>query len=176
MNCVGFSIHRLEIEAGDLLALYENGSRIRFLQADDELELHALAGAAASEHRQSFATLHGQINSVQDDLDAKGLVQTSQHHRWSRVLTAGTVRHRGIGQNHEERRHDDRTRRGNSNSCGATLRAHPLEAADHSDDQPEDGSAESWRKKVAEVSACETAMDEFGKGNGIDQSIREPAK
>jgi len=51
------------------------------LQADDQLEQHALAGAAAPEDGQSFSTGHGQIDPTQYDLATERLMYASQNQR-----------------------------------------------------------------------------------------------
>jgi len=90
-------IHGLEREAGDLLPVDENRAGAGLLQADDQLEQDAFAGAAATEHGQSFATRDGQIDAIQNDLAAKGLMQAPQDNSWSVSLPAGGFRRRGGG-------------------------------------------------------------------------------
>ena len=65
----------VESQAGDVLPVNANRSRVRFLQADDEPQQYALAGAAAPQHRQGLAAAHGQADPVQDLLTSKGLMQ-----------------------------------------------------------------------------------------------------
>src|SRR3984885_10145170 len=67
--------HVVESQARDVLAVNENRSRVWLLQADDEPQQDALAGAAAPEDCQGFAALHAQADSVQNFLRAKRLMQ-----------------------------------------------------------------------------------------------------
>ena len=45
----------VECQAGDVLPMDANRSRVRLLQADDEPQQYALSGAAAPQHRQGLA-------------------------------------------------------------------------------------------------------------------------
>src|ERR1700679_449473 len=65
----------IETKSGDVLTLDENQSRIRLLQADDEPQQDAFAGATAPKHRQSLTTVHGQTDPIQNLLASEGFVQ-----------------------------------------------------------------------------------------------------
>ena len=82
------SIHLAEAEPTDLLSLNANRTRVRLLESDDELQQHALPGAASAEHGERLATNDRQTHVVQDMLCAKRLVDASKHER----RLAGTSR------------------------------------------------------------------------------------
>jgi hypothetical protein len=65
----------VEIQAGDVLTVDTDRSRVRFFQADDEPQQHALAGTAAPQDRQGLAAAYAQADPVQNLLTSEGLVQ-----------------------------------------------------------------------------------------------------
>ena len=65
----------VESQAGDVLTVDANRSRVGFIQADDEPQQHALAGTAAAQHREGFAACHRQADPVQHLLASESLVQ-----------------------------------------------------------------------------------------------------
>ena len=67
----------VDIQACDILPMNANRSRVRLLQADDDPQQDALAGATAPEHRQSLAAAHAQADPVQDLLTSEGLMQVA---------------------------------------------------------------------------------------------------
>src|SRR4029077_8218027 len=83
-------INGIDGEADNFLTLDEDRARIGNLQADDELEQDAFAGAAPAQHGQGFATSNGQLDAVQNDLAAEGLVQGAQEHRGLVALASRT--------------------------------------------------------------------------------------
>ena len=66
-----------------------NRSRVRLLQADDEPQQYALAGATAPQHRQGLAAAHGQANPVQDLLASEGLMQVLDGDNWRVAVSLG---------------------------------------------------------------------------------------
>src|ERR1019366_3860851 len=64
----------VETEAGDILTVDTNRSRVGLLQADDEPQQHALTGATAPQHRHGLAAPHVQANPVQNLLTSEGLM------------------------------------------------------------------------------------------------------
>src|ERR1039458_7996163 len=65
----------VESQAGNVLPVDANRSRVRFLESDNEPEQHALAGTTAPQHRQGLAALHGQADPVQNLLTAERFMQ-----------------------------------------------------------------------------------------------------
>src|ERR1700683_5632278 len=67
--------HLVEREAGNILSMDANRSRVRLLQTDNDSEQNALTRSAASQHGQGFAAAHSQSDPVQDMLASEGLTQ-----------------------------------------------------------------------------------------------------
>ena len=77
-----------EAETRNLLPLNADRTGVRMLESDDELQQHALPGAASAEHGERLATNDGQTDVVQHMLCAKRFVNASKHQR----RLAGTSR------------------------------------------------------------------------------------
>ncbi len=63
----------IESQAGNVLAVYANGTGVRFLETDDESQQHALTCSASPKHGEGLAAAHTQADSIEHRVTAKGL-------------------------------------------------------------------------------------------------------
>src|ERR1700722_15502871 len=81
--------HLVESEAGNILSMDANRSRVRYLQADNDSEQNAFAGTASTQHGQGFSAAYGQGDSVQEFLASEGLTQVLHGNRRHAGLSPG---------------------------------------------------------------------------------------
>src|SRR5438445_277847 len=67
----------MDIQMNHLGSVDTDGSRVRRLKADEQLQEHALARSALAEHSQRLGVSHLKIDSIQDSLLAECLAQAA---------------------------------------------------------------------------------------------------
>ena len=204
--------HLVESQAGDVLTVDANRSRVRLLQADDEPQQYALASATAPQHRQGLAAAHGQADPVQDLLTSEGLMQVLDGDDWRTAVFLGffllasqfdrlfpylvrvpcltqcsrekyedEFHQHHIGQDHEQRRQDHRTRGRTAHARGASLCPHSLKTRDQPNDQAKHRGLKRGRQEIVEIGAVKTALmnwwNEIGSTRACaTQPISRPQK
>src|ERR1700734_2227629 len=89
----------IESQAGDILAMNTNQSRVRLLQTDNQPEQYALTSSATAEHGECLATVHAEAYSVQDRLISERLAQAFDgDDRYAAVFLGFCSLYRGLNR------------------------------------------------------------------------------